>query len=105
MNLHFVFYLKIIKTKKFYSSGDLVTTRTMDKKETKKDIYDRVTNNVELLNKFGNLVNRTLKFKELEEVPNGKLDEDIKKQIEKAYKDSWRKYRAIVWKNVGNSIF
>ena len=44
------------------------------------------TNNGELLNKFGNLVNRTLKFKELEEVPNGKLDEDIKKKIEETYK-------------------
>ena len=37
------------------------------------------TNNGELLNKFGNLVNRTLKFKELEEIPDGKLDENIKR--------------------------
>ena len=44
------------------------------------------TNNGELLNKFGNLVNRTLKFKELEEVPAGKLDENIKQEIEKTYK-------------------
>ena len=44
------------------------------------------TNNGELLNKFGNLVNRTLKFKELDEVPNGKLDENIKKEIEETYK-------------------
>lgn len=43
------------------------------------------TNNGELLNKFGNLVNRTLKFKELEEIPNGKLNEEIKAKIEETY--------------------
>ena len=45
------------------------------------------TNNGELLNKFGNLVNRTLKFKELEEIPDGKLDENIKEVINKTYED------------------
>ena len=44
------------------------------------------TNNGELLNKFGNLVNRTLKFKELEEIPNGQLDESIREKIEETYK-------------------
>ena len=44
------------------------------------------TNNGELLNKFGNLVNRTLKFKELEEIPDGKLDSTIKEKIEETYK-------------------
>lgn len=44
------------------------------------------TNNGELLNKFGNLVNRTLKFKELEQIPEGKLDENIKLKIEETYK-------------------
>ena len=44
------------------------------------------TNNGELLNKFGNLVNRTLKFKDLNEVPAGKLDENVKKKIEETYK-------------------
>ena len=43
-------------------------------------------NNGELLNKFGNLVNRTLKFKELEEIPDGKLDSTIKEKIEETYK-------------------
>ena len=45
------------------------------------------TNNGELLNKFGNLVNRTLKFKGLEELPEGKLDEEIKFKIEETYKE------------------
>ena len=44
------------------------------------------TNNGELLNKLGNLVNRTLKFKELEEIPDGKLDSTIKGKIEETYK-------------------
>ena len=43
------------------------------------------THNGEILNKFGNLVNRTLRFKALEEVPNGVLDEEIKVEIEKTY--------------------
>ncbi len=45
------------------------------------------TNNGELLNKFGNLVNRTLKFKGLDTLPQGKLDEEIKTKIEKTYKE------------------
>ena len=44
------------------------------------------TNNGELSNKFGNLVNRTLKFKGLEELPTGKLDETMKAKIEETYK-------------------
>src|SRR5699024_2833077 len=44
------------------------------------------TNNGELSNKFGNLVNRTLKFKGLEELPAGKLDETMKAKIEETYK-------------------
>jgi len=43
------------------------------------------TNNGELLNKFGNLVNRTLKFKGIEEVPNGRLDSEVKIEIERIY--------------------
>ena len=48
--------------------------------------FERTHNN-EILNKFGNLVNRTLKFKGLEEVTVGKLDEEIKKAIENTYKE------------------
>ena len=43
------------------------------------------TNNGELLNKFGNLVNRTLKFKGIEELPNGVLDEEVKQKIIETY--------------------
>ena len=43
--------------------------------------------NAEVVNKYGNLVNRTLKYKGLEQIPDGKMNEEIKKKIEKAYTD------------------
>ena len=57
-----------------------------EKKDTNFTIEDfENTHNGEILNKFGNLVNRTLRFKGLEEVPNGILDEEIKAETEKTY--------------------
>ena len=57
-----------------------------EKKDTNFTIEDfENTHNGEILNKFGNLVNRTLRFKGLEEVPNGELDNGIKEEIEKTY--------------------
>lgn len=50
------------------------------------DDFERTHNN-EILNKFGNLVNRTLKFKGMEELPNGVPDEVVEKEIEKTYKE------------------
>lgn len=43
------------------------------------------TNNGELLNKFGNLVNRTLKFKGIEEICVGKSDEVVTTKIQETY--------------------
>lgn len=59
-----------------------------EKKDTNFTIeeFER-THNSEILNKFGNLVNRTLRFKELTQIPNGKLDEQAKAEIEKTYKE------------------
>lgn len=59
-----------------------------EKKDTNFTIeeFER-THNSEILNKFGNLVNRTLRFKELTQIPNGKLDEKAKEEIEKTYKE------------------
>lgn len=45
------------------------------------------THNTEILNKFGNLVNRTLKFKGIEELPDGIIDENVEEEIEKTYKE------------------
>lgn len=59
-----------------------------EKKDTNFTIeeFER-THNSEILNKFGNLVNRTLRFKELTQIPTGKLDEQAKAEIEKTYKE------------------
>ncbi len=59
-----------------------------EKKDTNFTIEDfERTHNNEILNKFGNLVNRTLRFKGLDKLPIGKLDDNAKLEIEKAYKD------------------
>ena len=60
-----------------------------EKKDTNFTIEDfENTHNGEILNKFGNLVNRTLRFKGLEEIPNGVLDEGIKVEIERTYNEA-----------------
>lgn len=41
--------------------------------------------NSDLVNKFGNFVNRTLKFKGLTEIPHGIMDEEINEKIEEKY--------------------
>lgn len=43
------------------------------------------THNSEILNKFGNLVNRTLKFKGLEVLPKGTMDEHMISVLEESY--------------------
>lgn len=43
--------------------------------------------NADIVNKFGNFVNRTLKFKGLKQLPKGIMDNEIKKQIEETYKE------------------
>jgi len=43
------------------------------------------THNADLVNKFGNFVNRTLKFKGLTHIPKGSLDEAIQTEISKKY--------------------
>ncbi len=59
-----------------------------EKKDTNFTIEDfENTHNGEILNKFGNLVNRTLRFKGLEEIPNGKMNEVMQAEIEKTYEE------------------
>ena len=45
------------------------------------------TCNAEIVNKYGNLINRTLKFKGLEEIPAGNMNLEIKSKIEQTYKE------------------
>ena len=55
-----------------------------------------------MLNKFGNLVNRTLKFKELEEIPDGKLDENMKEIIVKAYENVGKAIETLEFKEASD---
>lgn len=47
----------------------------------------RTVHNTEVVNKFGNLINRTLKFKGLEVLPDGKIDPEIRNIVKDAYKN------------------
>lgn len=57
-----------------------------ERKDSNFSIEDYLTiHNSEITNKYGNLANRTLKFKGLEEVPNGIMDDRIAEMIQDAY--------------------
>ena len=59
-----------------------------EKKDTNFTPEDFVaTHNGELLNKFGNLVNRTLKFKGIEKIELATINPEIKEEIEKTYSE------------------
>ena len=76
-----------------------------EKKDTNFTIaeFERTHNN-ELLNKFGNLVNRTLKFKGLEELSIGKINSDVKEHIENAYKDVQIAIENLEFKNATDKV-
>lgn len=57
-----------------------------ERKDTNFTISEYITtHNNEVTNKYGNFVNRTLKFKGISEIPNGELDSDVKALIQEAY--------------------
>ena len=57
-----------------------------ERKDTNFSVMDYVTtHNNEITNKYGNFVNRTLKFKGISEIPEGKMDEEMQKLIDDAY--------------------
>ncbi len=57
-----------------------------EKKDTNFTIEDfENVHNTEILNKFGNLVNRTLKFKGLQEIPQGTMDTEMEALIKETY--------------------
>lgn len=58
-----------------------------EKKDTNFTIEGfETTHNNEILNKFGNLVNRTLRFKGLEAVPEGQMNPEVAKEVENTYR-------------------
>ena len=59
-----------------------------EKKDTNFTPEDFIaTHNGELLNKFGNLVNRTLKFKNLEKIEKVQIDKEIEEKINHIYEE------------------
>ena len=55
----------------------------------------------EIVNKFGNLVNRTLKYKGLTTLPSGIINEEIKQKIETCYNEVSREIENIEFKKAG----
>lgn len=76
-----------------------------EKKDTNFTIaeFERTHNN-ELLNKFGNLVNRTLRFKGLEELQTGEMNEEVKLKIENAYKEVAVAIENLEFKNATDKV-
>ncbi len=62
------------------------------------------TTHNEVVNKFGNLVNRTLKYKGLTEIPIGEIDTNVKTAIENCYKDVAREIENTEFKKAGNLV-
>lgn len=61
------------------------------------EIFQSVHNS-EVVNKFGNLINRTLKFKGLETLPAGMLDGAVKEMVEATYKEVGEYIEALEFK-------
>ena len=75
-----------------------------EKKDTNFSLDLYKTTHNEVVNKFGNLVNRTLKYKGLEEIPSGTVDSEIKKAIEECYKATAREIENIEFKKAGGIV-
>ena len=76
-----------------------------EKKDTNFTPEDFVaTHNGELLNKFGNLVNRTLKFKGLEKIKVGTIDSELKEEIEKTYSEVSESIERLEFREATNRI-
>ena len=99
-------YLNINEEKISKSKGNGITIRQMldnynsdmiryyliengpERKDSNFSIEDFVAiSNAEIVNKYGNLINRTLKYKGLTEIPDGEMNEEIKQLIIKTYSE------------------
>ena len=66
------------------------------------DLYSACHN--EVVNKFGNLVNRTLKYKGLTTLPKGEVNEDIKQKVKTCYSETAKEIESIEFKKAGNLV-
>ena len=60
--------------------------------------------NSDIVNKFGNFVNRTLKFKGLDEIPSGNMDEQIIEKINETYEVASKYIESLEFKKACNKI-
>ena len=116
-------YLNINEEKISKSKGNGITIRQMldnydsdmiryyliengpEKKDSNFSIEDFVAiTNAEVVNKYGNLINRTLKYKGLTEIPDGKMDEEIEQKIISTYKNVGESIEKLEFKNAVNLI-
>lgn len=76
-----------------------------EKKDTSFNVTDYITtHNNEITNKYGNFVNRTLKFKGITNVPEGTMDEEMKALIEKAYQEVGADIEALEFKEASTKV-
>jgi methionyl-tRNA synthetase len=75
-----------------------------EKRDTNFSIEEYNATHNEVNNKLGNFINRTLKFKGLTEIPNGNMDEEIKRILEKTYKDISFYMEKMEFREVANII-
>lgn len=74
-----------------------------EKKDTSFNMLDYLTtHNNEIVNKYGNFVNRTLKFKGINKIPVATMDENIKKIIEDTYEEVGKAIEKLEFKDASS---
>lgn len=74
-----------------------------EKKDTSFNMLDYLTtHNNEIVNKYGNFVNRTLKFKGINKIPVATMDENIKKVIEETYEEVGKAIEKLEFKDASS---
>ncbi|MBR4110599.1 MAG: methionine--tRNA ligase [Clostridia bacterium] len=74
-----------------------------EKKDTSFNMLDYLTtHNNEIVNKYGNFVNRTLKFKGISKIPVATMDENIKKVIEDTYEEVGKAIEKLEFKDASS---
>ena len=75
-----------------------------ERKDTNFTVDEYIATHNEITNKLGNFVNRTLKYKGIEKVPNGKMDMEVKEKIEKIYIEISELMEKLEFREITNKI-
>ena len=74
-----------------------------EKKDTSFNMLDYLTtHNNEIVNKYGNFVNRTLKFKGINKIPVATMDDNVKKIIEETYEEVGKAIEKLEFKDASS---